>query len=133
MTEALPPVVLAISFINHINRRDLASLSGLMSSEHRLEVFDEDPLVGKDSNTEAWRGYFDSFPRYLIYPHRISERSGSVAILGHTTGSHLGLPEDEESKLTLIWLADIVNGSVTRWRLVEDNPLNRQAWGLDTV
>jgi ketosteroid isomerase-like protein len=133
VTEPLPPVALAISFIDHINRRDLASLSGLMSSDHRLEVFDEDPLVGKDFNIDAWRGYFASFPRYVIYPHRISQRSGCVAILGHTTGSHLGLPENEKRKLTLIWLAQTANGSITRWKLVEDTHSNRRVWGLDTI
>jgi hypothetical protein len=77
-------------------------------------------------------GYFDSFPNYVIYPHRMAERSGSVAVRGHTTGSHLELPDVDERKLTLIWIADTKGGSVTRWKLVEDSPQNRRAWGLDT-
>ena len=131
--EALAPVALAVSFIDQINRRDLDGLAALMHRDHRLEVFDEDPLVGKDANTVAWRGYFDGFPRYVIHPHRLAERDGSVAILGHTTGSHLGLPDDEESALTLIWIADTANGAVTAWRLIEDNPTNRNRWALDEV
>jgi len=103
----------------------------LMSWDHRLEVFVEDPLVGRDANTDAWRGYFDSFPNYLIYPHALSERDGSVAILGHTTGSHLGLSDEEESLITLIWVADTAGESVSCWKLVEDTPANRDAWGLD--
>jgi len=131
VSEPLPPVALAVSFVDCINRRDLAGLSDLMSSDHRLEVLDEDPLVGRDPNAAAWRGYFDGFPRYVIYPRRIAERDGSVAIVGHTTGSHLGLPDEEESKLTLIWIADTSDGAVTCWKLVEDNATNRRAWGLD--
>ena len=133
MTGPLPPVAVAVSFIDAINRRDLDVLSALMSSDHRLEVFDEEPLVGKSANTDAWRGYFDSFPRYVIHPRRIAETSGSVAILGHTTGSHLGLPDDEERTLTLIWIADVYGGTVTRWKLVEDSPTTRTRRGLDII
>ena len=67
----------------------------------------------------------------MIYPHRISESPhGVVAVLGHTTGSHLGLADDEESRLTLIWVAECVNGAVSGWTLVEDTPLNRERYGL---
>jgi hypothetical protein len=104
-----------------------------MSGDHRLEAFDENPVVGRDTNTNAWRGYFEAFPRYVIHPQRIAERGDMVAVLGHTTGSHLGLPDEEERKLTLIWIVDTANGAVTRWKLVEDNPPNRSTYGLDTV
>lgn len=56
-----PPVALAISFIDCINRSDLAALSDLLSTDHRLEVFDEEPLIGKQANTLAWNGYFEKF------------------------------------------------------------------------
>src|SRR4051812_40151547 len=99
---SVDPVEGGNRFIDCIKRRDLTGLAGCMSDDHRLEVLDEDPLVGKDVNTEAWRGYFESYPRYVIYPSRVAERGDHVAILGHTTGSHLGLPDDEERQLTLI-------------------------------
>jgi len=84
--------------------------------------------------TIAWRSSTKlRSSRYVIYPHRIAERNGSVAILGHTTGSHLGLSDEEEAKLTLIWIAHTSSSTVTRWALVEDNPPNRRAWALDTV
>ena len=130
MPEALPPVALALSFIDRINRHDLAGLSALMSTGHLLEVFDEEPVAGRDANADAWRGYLESFPRYVIHRRHIAERGASVAILGHTTGSHLGLSDDEESRLTLIWLAETANGAVIRWKLLEDTEANRQAVGL---
>jgi hypothetical protein len=55
---------------------------------------------------------------------------GVVAILGHTTGSHLALSDDEERAHTLIWLAHTANGAVTRWRLIDDTPAKREAYGL---
>ena len=131
MTKPLPPVALAVSFVDCINRSDLPALSDLLSTDHRLEVFDEEPLIGKQANAAAWNGYFEKFPSYVIHPRRIAEHADRVAILGHTTGSHLGLRDEDESKLTLIWLVDTSGGYVTRWKLIEDTRANRGAWGLD--
>jgi hypothetical protein len=130
VTKPLPPVALAFNLIDCINRCDLAALSDLLSTDHRLEVFDEEPLIGKEANSLAWSGYFEKFPSYVIYPRQIAERGGSVAIRGHTTGSHLGLRDEDERKLTLIWLIDTRDGYVTRWKLIEDNTENRDALGL---
>jgi len=54
-----------------------------------------------------------------------------VAILGHTTGSHLGLPDAGERELTLIWLAFVRGGTVDRWQLIEGSSSNRRQSGLD--
>jgi hypothetical protein len=84
----LPPVPLTLAFVNYINHGDLPGLVSLMTADHRLRVFDETPLVGRDENERAWAGYFDAFASYVIYPHRIAENPhGIVAVLGHTTGS----------------------------------------------
>jgi hypothetical protein len=66
----------------------------------------------------------------VIHPHRIVESPRGVAILGHTTGSHLGLTDAEEARLTLIWVATTVQGTVTSWSLVEDTPSNRHEYLL---
>jgi hypothetical protein len=133
MSRQLPPVAVAIGFVDRINTGDVDGLSRLMSPDHRLQVFDEAPIVGRDANVEAWRGYAQAFPEYVIYPHRIAERDGRVAIVGHTTGSHLGLPADEERALTLIWLVTVADGLVSAWELLEDTDETRAALGLDGV
>jgi hypothetical protein len=127
----LPPTTVALAFVDHINRGNLDGLIAMMSEDHRLEVFDEQPVVGREANAAAWRSYMAAFPRYLIYPRRINATGAVVAILGHTTGSHLGLPDAEERELPLIWLAYVRNGTVERWQLIEDSPSNRQQFGLD--
>lgn len=128
-----PPIATAISFIDCINRRDVDGLGDLMSEDHQLEVFDEPPLTGRQANIEAWSGYAHNFPEYVIYPHRIAQRGSEVAVLGHTTGSHLGLPDVEERQLTLIWMAEISDGAVRVWRLLEDSPENLRTTGLDQM
>lgn len=69
-----------------------------------------------------------SFPDYIIHPHKIVGRNKCVAVLGTTPGSHLGLPDREEMKLTLIWLCQITDAKV--WKLIPDTPENRQRFGL---
>ena len=52
-------------------------------------------------------------------------------MLGHTRGSHLGLPDEEESKLTLVWLAEVRDSRVASWTLVEDTHQRRRELGFD--
>src|SRR5947209_976703 len=101
------PLSVVLSFVEGINRGDVQGLGWLMTEGHELKVFDEAALVGRDANLAAWRGYVEAYPHYVIYPHRVVERRGEVAIRGHTTGSHLGLTDEEERQVTLIWLAQV--------------------------
>ncbi|MGH3380797.1 MAG: nuclear transport factor 2 family protein [Actinoallomurus sp.] len=130
MRTPLPPVAVAVGFLDRVNRADVAGLSTLMSDDHELKVFDEPPLTGRAVNAEAWAGYFAAFPDYVIYPHNIAADGETVAILGHTTGSHLGLCDDAEADLTLIWLVRTKTGEALSWTLIEDTPAHRSTYGL---
>ena len=125
-----PPVAAVLAFIDAVNRADVNRLAELMLPDHELRVLNEPPVVGIEANTTGWRGYVSSFPQYVIYPHRISKHQGTVAVLGHTTGSHLGLPDDKEIPLTVIWVANVTHGKLSLWRILEDTPANRQTFGL---
>jgi ketosteroid isomerase-like protein len=127
-----PPTALAISFVDRINRGDLDGLTALMTADHTLVVLDEPPLVGRDANRAAWSGYFTTCPDYVIHPRRIAVAGASVALLGVTTGSHLALPDEEELRLTVIWVADTTGGLVSRWRVAEDTAELRARTGLGT-
>ena len=131
--RARPPVASVLSFIDCINRGDLAGLDRLITDDHQLQVFEEPPLEGRAANVEAWQGYFASFPDYVIHPRRVAELDGRVAVLGHTTGSHLGLADEVERGLTLIWVAEVAQGRLRHWELVEDSEDSRRQLGLDRV
>jgi hypothetical protein len=131
MDRLLPPIATVVSFIDCINRGDLDGLAHLMAAEHRLQVFDEAPLEGKDANVKAWRGYMTSFPSYVIYPKRLSSKGPVVAVLGTTTGSHLRLPDQEEVRLSLIWVSTVKDGKLVSWQLVKDTAEQRAALDLD--
>jgi ketosteroid isomerase-like protein len=124
-------VRLVMSFIDCINRGDVDGLGRLMSEDHTLQVFDEPALIGREANLAAWRGYVESYPGYRIHPHATAALAGLVAVLGHTTRSHLGLPDDQESQLTLIWLAEVADQALRSWTLVADTPANRQRFLLN--
>jgi hypothetical protein len=126
----MPAVAAVVSFIDAINRGDVAHLASLMSENHRLQVFDESPVDGKEANVYGWTGYTASFPDYVIYPHQIVARDADVVVLGHTTGSHLDLPDEQESGLTLLWRAIVRNGRLQLWQLIEDTPDRRVEFGI---
>lgn len=129
-TTPLPPLAAAISFIDCINRCDLDGLVNLMTNDHRLHILDEPPLVGRDANREAWNGYMISFPQYIIYPERCAWNGATVGVLGRTTGSHLGLPDDQELAFPVIWSAEVIDGKLKSWSVLEDTPDARAHLGL---
>jgi hypothetical protein len=126
----LPPLAAVVSFVDCINRGDLAGLGRLMTDDHQLVVLDEPPLVGKAANVAAWDGYFTGFPLYVIHPRHLAARGSTVAVLGTTTGSHLGLPDAEEQRLDVLWLAEVSGGRLSRWVVAEPTPTALAAAGI---
>ena len=126
----LPALAATVSFIDCVNRTDLEGLTALLHPDHSLVVHDEAPVVGRDANVDAWRGYFTAFPSYVIYPRVLIEHGPRVAVLGNTTGSHLNLPDEDELKLVVIWIAEVEEGRLSRWQVCEDSAALRGALGL---
>ena len=130
MRTPQPPVAAVLAFIDRINHTDLEGLLALMTYDHVLRVLDT-PQVSGAALGPAWQTYFSAFPDYVIYPERVAQAGDTVAVLGHTTGSHLGLPDDEESRIAVIWTAGVRDGLLARWSIVEDGPKVRSELGLD--
>lgn len=126
---ALPPTAATVSFIDCINRGDLAALSQLMHDDHELVVLHEAPLAGKAANVDAWAGYFAAYPTYVIYPGHIVACDDRVAVFGTTTGSHLGLSDEAELQLHVAWIAD-VEGGLRSWTVAEDSASLRCEFGV---
>ena len=126
----LPPVAAVIGFIDAINRGDVDRLVALMSPDHRLQILQEPPLTGQEANRGAWNGFVTAFPGYVIYPNHIVDRGDDVLVLGSTTGSHLGLSDQEERLLKVIWRATVRDGLLTLWQIIEDTPRQRALLGL---
>jgi hypothetical protein len=124
------PETVAKAFIEAINRGDLDGLIALMADGHAMRILDEPPVMGEAALRNAWRGYFEAFPEYAIYVEQMATKDRRVAILGSTTGSHLGLPDEEERQLPVLWTADVSNGRVASWNIIDDSPELRRELGL---
>jgi ketosteroid isomerase-like protein len=130
MPDDTPNAIAVIDFIDTINHRDVDRLVSLMTDDHVMRILDEAPVSGKQALREAWRGYFEAFPRYRVYVDRIAVAGDRVAVLGHTTGSHLGLPDREESALPVVWTADVRGERLASWNILEDSTERRRELGL---
>ena len=83
-----------------------------------------------DGQRRGWHGYLSHVPDYVIHPRHSSTEGGRVAVVGTTTGSHLGLADDEELQLDVVWVADVVGGRLASWQIVEDGAEFRRGLGL---
>jgi ketosteroid isomerase-like protein len=119
-----------VSFIDAINRGDIERLVALVAPDHQLQVLNEEPVIGREANRDAWNGYATAFPDYVIYPDRIVDRGDDVFVCGSTSGSHLGLPDDQERQLGVIWRATVRGGRIALWQIIEDTPQQRVIFGL---
>jgi hypothetical protein len=126
-------VAAVIGFIDAINRGDVDRLAALMSTGHRLQVLQELPVTGRETNRDTWNGYVTAFPDYVIYPDHLVDRGDDVLVLGGTTGSHLGLSDQEERQLKVIWRATVYDGLLALWQIMEDTPGQRALLGLTNV
>ena len=133
MRTPLPPVAAVIGFIDAINRGDVDRLVAFMSPGHRLQVLQELPVTGREASRNAWNGYVTAFPDYVIYPDHLVDRGDDVLVLGSTTGSHLGLPDQEERRLKVIWRATVHDGLLTLWQIIEDAPGQRALLKLTDI
>jgi hypothetical protein len=66
----------------------------------------------------------------VIHPGLIVRDGPRVAVLGTTTGSHLGLPDEEESRLGVVWLAEVESGTLSLWQVADDTPGTRERAGI---
>jgi len=122
------PEAVVMAFVDCVNRGDVDALGRLMSEDHVLRVLDEDPVARRAANLAGWRAYLAAAPRYTIHPRSVARSGATVAILGHTTGSHLGLPDEEERRHALTWVAEVEGGRVRSWTITEDRRAVRDAY-----
>ncbi|MBK1783175.1 nuclear transport factor 2 family protein [Prauserella cavernicola] len=122
----LPPVAVVVSFIDRINHADVPGLTELMTDDHRLLVAAEPPVVGRQATAHAWSVHTATFPGYVIHPRELAERHGRVAVAGHITGS------GEGRRRSVLWLAEVRDGLVATWQVLDDTPDARAGLGLRT-
>lgn len=73
------------AFNDAITARDLAALTALMTEDHRFVDGEGHTVEGRAACTEAWRGFFESFPDYRNVFEDVEEVSpGVVEVAGRS-------------------------------------------------
>ncbi len=109
-------------FIDKINHKDVEGVVSLLSINHTF--IDGEGEVKRDYERIAngWRDYLTTQKSYRIYIRQIFELEDSVAIIGHTTGSHLALSDEVEFHSEgVIWLAKVVENKISQWQIFRDS------------
>jgi ketosteroid isomerase-like protein len=102
---------------NFISRINAGDPEGLM--EHQTEDFvfidyDGDITCGRD----GWHGYFRDYSDYKIHVKHIIISGNGAAIIGETTGCHVG--HEVEKVWTILWTAEVKDDLLSEWRIYSD-------------
>lgn len=120
-----------LEFVDMINTNDSTALKTLMSDDHIFIDLSGDEVRGKDLMQNAWEGYMTAFPEYHIYIEKLYEMDDKFVFIGTTTGSHLGLNDEEEFfNQSALWIAKIHRGLVSLWQILPHNEINRESVGI---
>jgi uncharacterized protein (TIGR02246 family) len=114
MAEAKPEDVV-LAFVERINARDADGLAELMTEGFTFVDYAGGVEVGRDVMREGFAEYFRCFPEYKIHVDKVLRSGNDVAIVGTTTGSHVG-PEAEADE-TVLWVAEVEGARVASWRI----------------
>jgi ketosteroid isomerase-like protein len=100
--------------VDRINARDPEGLMALQTDDFTFIDYSGEVDIGRN----GWHDYFSSYPEYIIHVEKLITSGNGVAIIGHTTGCHVG-PKVEE-KWTILWTAEVRDGLVAKWRIYSD-------------
>ena len=120
------PKVSALRFNEAINCRDLKALEGLMTADHALVCYGSLDASGRDASLDAWRGFFEAYPRYVNIMAVIVSNGDLVAMAGRSE-----CPREPELEGPALWSARVEDsGLLSEWRVWRNTPEDRRLRGL---
>jgi limonene-1,2-epoxide hydrolase len=114
MVRKSDPCDVVLKYIEAINSRNSKALMALQTEDFTFINYEGDAYVGRD----GWQDYFTSYPEYKIHVDRLITSGSGVAVIGWTTGCHVG-PE-VETKWTVLWTAEVRGSFIAEWRIYSD-------------
>ena len=122
---SMPAVEVVLSFVEKINQGDLFGIETLLAPQQKSNDLAGDVTSGAMTMILNWRKYLTENPDYTIYIRQVYTAGDRVILIGHTTGSHLELPEVVEFHTEgVIWLTEVSDGKVSTWQLLQDTQEN---------
>ena len=107
----MSPHTLVTDFIAYVNQGDIDKVNSYISPE----IIFTDIQGRVYYEPEFMENYLRSFPNYKIHINHVLQGGDGVAVIGHTSGSHVS-PDIEENEV-LIWTAELRDGLITEWRI----------------
>lgn len=105
------PRSIVLDFIKNVNQGNLIEVNAAISED----VISIDILGRVYQEREFMENYLINYPQYKIHVDNALRGGNGVAIIGHTSGSHV-LSEIEKNE-TLVWTAEIEDGLISEWRI----------------
>jgi len=126
-------VQVVLSFVEKINQGNVSSLADLLSEDHTFIDASGDAFTGLKTMAKRWRDYLAACPEYQIFIRQIYQYNDQVILIGHTTGSHLNLPDVVEFHAEgVIWKAETSQGKVAAWQILQDTQEHFDQLKLDS-
>jgi ketosteroid isomerase-like protein len=124
-----PAEDVARTFVDAINRRDVADLADRMTAEHRFIDSLGNVVEGSDKMRAGWAAYFRMVPDYSITIDEVHGRESVVVLLGSAQGTYAAdgqLREENRWQTPAAFRAVIQDGKIAEWRVYADNdPIRR--------
>jgi ketosteroid isomerase-like protein len=106
-----------LKFVAAINAHDVEALASLMTSDHRFVDGLGNSVQGAASMRAGWRGYFAMCPDYWIQVDKSISEGDTVLAVGRAGGTIDRIAWQTPAA----WLAVILGGLVSEWRVYADN------------
>ncbi len=112
------PKLIALSYNECINNRDLKGVIALMADNHRF-IDTKNRVENREQMETSWAEFFSEYPDYRNIFHTVISRNNLVILLGHSICSEPVIDGPA------IWTAKIENDLVTEWRIYLDTEESR--------
>jgi ketosteroid isomerase-like protein len=117
-------VEVVIRFITAVNNRNIESISGLISDDHKFTDSLGNVFRGKEVMTKGWINYLQIFPDYKIEFDEIYDKENKIMFTGKASGTYLKSDIQSEENHWVInaaWRALVENGKIKEWQVFGDN------------
>jgi ketosteroid isomerase-like protein len=123
----MPPTdsaALVLSFVDAINRRDIAAMLRLVTDDHRFVDSLGEEIRGRVALRDAWIGYSVMVPDYRITPDQVIPAGDTVAVFGTASGTLTtdgNLDPANHWEMPAAWRAVITDSRIASWQVYADN------------
>lgn len=123
-----------LAFVDQINQGNVSGLGNFLAEDHVFIDISGKTETGAALMVSNWQDYLENYPDYKIFLNRIFQIGEEIYLIGHTTGSHLNLPEDVEFITEgVIWKSVVKSGKIVKWQLFKDTLQNFEMINLSTA